>query len=147
MAVYEMTNVLSEEEERFFEAVQEGDLITEKWREAKNENGNGALALAACYGQVEAVKYLHSRGFDLNKTGEKKCTALHFAAEAGEVDVADYLLSQGVNFDVQDEDGDTPFLHASFGGQIGVMEQRMQHPRKGQERKWGIGRGRYEWPC
>ena len=34
--------------------------------------GIGALALAAMRGHVEAVKYLHSKGFDLNETHEVK---------------------------------------------------------------------------
>ncbi|GHT20696.1 hypothetical protein FACS189419_00260 [Planctomycetales bacterium] len=73
-----------------------------------------SLHIAANNGNVAVVKYLVSKGADVNAKTESGGTLLHVAAAWNEnVEVAKYLVSKGADVNAKTESGFTP-LHAAI---------------------------------
>lgn len=72
-----------------------------------NEEGWPLLCMAAFGDNVDQVKWLLSRGVDVNATTPLKSTPLHFAAMSNFVAVGKVLLEAGAKSDLLDEYGYT----------------------------------------
>ena len=89
--------------------------------DAKNNDDETSLHLAARNGRASVVATLLARGADVNAKDEDDDTPLHFAAEGGHASVAAALLAAaGVSVNAKNEDGATPLHFAAQGGHAAV---------------------------
>ena len=86
--------------------------------EAKDENGNPALALAAEGGHLDALKLLHKHGANLDAADSIGGTALMNAVINGRADCAETLLEWGADKDAVDSDGWTALHCAAKYGRL-----------------------------
>jgi ankyrin repeat protein len=96
-----------------------------------NEWNMTALGGAAYHGHVEVVKYLLSKGAEVDTRIVDNWTALGWAASNGHVKVCKVLLEAGadVNAECEGEDpGDTPLTSASFEGHTKLLELLVAQP-------------------
>lgn len=63
------------------------------------EKGISHLMVAAIYGQLEMIKFLLSKGFDINEKDEHGRNAFFWAAMFGQVQVLKFLIEKGANTD------------------------------------------------
>ncbi len=104
------------------QAAKEGDLakvkaLLEKNTDlinAKNENGQTPLHIAASGGQLAVVEFLISQGADINLRQNNGATALHFACFGGHRDVVEWLIDNGADVNSKDNNGLTPLRVAVF---------------------------------
>lgn len=82
--------------------------------EAKADNGNTALMMAAFRQNKAAVQALLAHGAHVNQPG---WTALHYAAAAGADDILPLLLAEHSNVDAESPSGMTPLMMAAREGQ------------------------------
>jgi len=99
-------------------------------------NGLQAIHVAAGFGQLAIMKYLVSRGANVNsRRGStmpdgteinndkiKGPTPLHFAASNGHIQVVEYLLERGADPDIEDQYGCTPIDIALAQGYIDIYK-------------------------
>jgi ankyrin repeat protein len=89
---------------------------------ARNKNNNGALALAALKGQMDAIQFLvniaHLPINDKNNSGQ---IALQSSCVYGDANVCQLLLEMKADVESQDDYGYTPFLTASHFGHVNVL--------------------------
>jgi len=112
------------------QAAKEGDLAkvkallekNEDLAEAKNKKGETPLHSAASGGQLEVVKFLVSKGVDINLKENNGATALHLACYYGHRDAVEWLIDHGADKDVGDGDGSTPIFWAVHGGHKNIVE-------------------------
>ena len=85
--------------------------------EARNENDESPLMLAAIRGQRDLVHKLVARDADVNKPG---WTPLHYAASStastGQVEIMKLLLDKYAFIDAQSPNGTTPLMMAAMYG-------------------------------
>ncbi len=73
------------------------------------EDNNKTILMYACWvGNLEAVKYLVSKGADVNAQDSGGATALHLAAWKGFTPIALYLIDNGASGSTMSKDGMTP---------------------------------------
>lgn len=71
---------------------------------------------ACTQGDMTIIKYLHSKGADINSSSEIGRTALSKACFLGRIDIVEYLLNcKQVNMNNKDKKGRTPLHNAVFG--------------------------------
>jgi len=104
-------------------------------------NGLQAIHVAAGFGQLAIIKYLVSRGANVNcRRGStmpdgteinndkiKGPTPLHFAASNGHAQVVDYLLERGADPDMEDQYGCTPIDIALAQGYTDIYKSLMEY--------------------
>ncbi len=108
----------------FFEAARKGkvsvlnSLLSSKrvTPDLVDERGVTALMVAASEGQVGAVKFLLSRGAQINSVDNQGTTALIWAAFKGNEAVVRELVNRGANIHIARKDGDTAYKVASRWG-------------------------------
>ncbi|MDB5775051.1 MAG: hypothetical protein JWP38_1184 [Herbaspirillum sp.] len=83
--------------------------------EARSNNGDNALMIAAYKGNVGAVKALLEKGAEVNRPG---WTALHYASTIGNNDIVALLLDASAYIDAESPNGTTPIMMAAGGGHI-----------------------------
>lgn len=75
------------------------------------QNHGFTLLHWACYwGDMKVVKYLVTRGANINAGKGKEKTPLHIAAYQGDFKIIKYLISKGADPNAKDDSGNTP-LH------------------------------------
>lgn len=82
--------------------------------EARADNGDTALMIAAYRHKLAAVQALLARGAHVNQPG---WTALHYAAASGDEAIARLLLAQGAERDARSPNRMTPLMLAAREGQ------------------------------
>ena len=98
-----------------------------------NSGGTGhtPLIYAARAGHVDIVRYLLSKGANVNrKTTGMQATALHRAAGQGNVEIVKLLLEYGADPCAQDCDGETPLHKAGKGSHKEVYDIIIQKAGK-----------------
>lgn len=104
-------------------------------------NGLQAIHVAAGFGQLAILKYLITRGANVNcRRGStmpdgteinndkiKGPTPLHFAASNGHIQVVDYLLERGADPDIEDQYGCTPIDIALAQGYTDIYKSLMEY--------------------
>ena len=89
--------------------------------EKENHDHLPPIYLAACYGQLEVVKYLYDKYYaDDPSKDDKILEALTSAAECGHLEVVKYLASQR-NLDINQGDS-TPLTAAARQGHLDVVK-------------------------
>jgi len=84
--------------------------------------GNTPLSLAAENAHIEVVKYLESKGSDINHRNKFENTPLILAARAGHLEVVKYLESKGLDINHKNNAEDTPLSLAAFNGHLEVVK-------------------------
>jgi ankyrin repeat protein len=120
---------------RYFQAIEEGNdeevsrlldadpTLLEK----EHPNGDKPLAIAAAAEQLGMMKLLVQRKADINASGRRGVTALHYAANGGLKEMVAFLLSKGAQARCRDMDGETPLRYAFGMVQARVMQLLLQH--------------------
>ena len=118
----------AELKKRFLKAAESGDtavferLLTRADIEARDDDNDTALILAATGGQVSIVKALLETRADVDATSNSRATALSRASENGHAEVAKLLLTAGANVNPKNADGLTPLALACTNGHLKVAE-------------------------
>lgn len=74
------------------------------------------LHVAAAHGQLAVVKYLCSKGIDVNRNGGiAGGTALHLASSDGHYDIVEYLLDQNATMDISEPERNPLFGAIHWG--------------------------------
>ena len=107
--------------EKFYDAVQEGDLETVKKIVESGTNvneqdifGYPPLNHAVACGHKAIAEYLISKGADIHGKDKEWCTPLHMAAFWGSKEIADILLQEGADVNALNKSKTTP-LHSAAG--------------------------------
>ena len=81
--------------------------------------GTTGLMYAAAWDEVEAVKWLLSRGAD-HRTRDRSSgrTALIYAAAKGRISVIEALIEHGASLETRDVESDTALMYAVIGGAL-----------------------------
>lgn len=88
-----------------YETCTEGD--------PEENNGSTPLQLAARYGHLEVVKYLTTKGANINsEDASNNFSPLFLASREGHLKVVEYLVQTGANLESSEKGGCTP-LHAA----------------------------------
>ena len=91
-----------------------------------DHSGETPLHTASRNGHLSVVKYLISRGADVNKADNSGYTPLHTASMDGHLPVVEYLMSHG-DLNPADNDGWTPLLIGSMDGHLLIVNYFIQH--------------------
>ena len=92
--------------------------------DSKDAAGQTALMYAAETGRMEIVKYLVSKGADVNakSRGFGRGTALIYAAASNRTEVMKYLLAQGADIDAVSNHNETALIWASAQGHTDAVK-------------------------
>ena len=90
---------------------------------AKTEEGESPLHLAANRGHKEIIELLIARGADVDAKGDSGRTPLHVAAQKGHKEIIELLIAKGADVDAKGgwKEG-TPLLYAATYGHKEVVE-------------------------
>ena len=84
--------------------------------EVRGEFGYTALILASRNGYLSMVKFLISKGANVNAHSDLKRTAMMQAIRGGgHLEVIKYLYSKGANVNAADRNKETPIMYAARG--------------------------------
>jgi ankyrin repeat protein/TPR repeat protein len=119
----------------FFDAVRAGD--TEKVQallkadpklvQARTDDGNTALHLAALEGQAAVAQLLLAAGAQVNAPGLREETPLHMAMYDGHRELAELLLASNANVNARNTAGETPLHLAARKGHRELAELLLEH--------------------
>lgn len=87
--------------------------------EAKSDNGDTALMIAAYLRNQSAVQALLDHDAEVNNPG---WTALHYAAAAGDVEIIKLLLDKSAYIDAESPNKTTPLMMAARAGQFSSVK-------------------------
>jgi ankyrin repeat protein len=94
---------------------------------ARSNNGNTPLWLAAFYGLVDIIKALLANNADVNLARNDGSTPLFVAAQNSHLDVAKLLLAYGADVNLAKDDGTTPLFVAAQEGHLDVVKLLLAH--------------------
>lgn len=83
---------------------------------SENTEATNNLLESAAKGDLQGVKEALDNGADINGTGDKGYTALHWTASRGHSDCVQYLLEKGADCNKQDSAGNTALHVAAMHG-------------------------------
>ena len=95
---------------------------TEHGAEAVDDDGAGAMHLAATGGHLNVVRLLLGRGFAPDKLDTVGRSPLYFAAREGHCEVVEVLLAAGARAECVRDDGWSAFLIAVQEGHVRIAE-------------------------
>ena len=124
--------------------LQNGANMDAKTTEARNENNGGfsrrynffpeddltSMLMAARYGHLQIVKYLHENGVDINSKNNKNESALFLASFNGHFQVVKYLHEKGADVNQRSSDiktNITPLAISARHGHLNVVEYLVQN--------------------
>jgi len=87
--------------------------------------GATALLYAACFGQLEIVRFLLSAGAEVNIFGGE-CTPLQLAMSGG-LPIVKELIASGVNLNARNRYGETGLMYAAARGDGDIVELLLSH--------------------
>lgn len=96
---------------------------------AFSADGFPVVALAAVFGHLEVVRYLASRGADIDavSTNGTGYTALTGAVAGGHTAIVNWLLQHGANANYRYAAGYAPLLTASANGHLEIVKLLLAH--------------------
>ena len=89
---------------------------------ARNNEGDTMLLLAASSGKKDIVEWLLAKGADVNAKGMDEETPLHRAAYSGEKDIAELLLAKGADVKARNREERAPLRMAVGRGNKDIAE-------------------------
>ena len=90
---------------------------------ANKVSGVNSLHLATVQGDIEIIKAILSRGFDINIKCSEGLTSLMIAAFTKKVTVVDYFFDNGADPTLRDSFGRTCLHYASQGGDVTIIKK------------------------
>ena len=87
-----------------------------------DDDGFSLLHMAAINGQLDTVKYIISKGVDINPKDSCGHTPLHMAADKGKLDVVKYIMEKLEDKSPTDNFGNTPLHMAADSRQLIVFK-------------------------
>lgn len=111
------------------EAPHVSDAIVEKWLK-DGLDLNSALNGAVLGSDLERVRFLLSKGADVNSRDGLGQSVLDVAAEQRDMDVLAELLDAGANIEVRDNDGWTPLMHAAARDNVPAIQLLVSYKAK-----------------
>ena len=90
---------------------------------ARNDDDDTMLILAATEGKLETVKVLLENHADPNLKGHNDDTAMHWAAGNGYDDIVDELRKKGARLNEINAEGRTPLIDAIKAGKVAVASK------------------------
>ena len=100
----------------------EGDITS-----SDSEHNHCSVYSASQKGQLDIVRSLLDRGYDVNDRNTHRETALDVASRYGELEVARLLIERGADVDARDRGGWTPLITALEYGQLEVARLLLDH--------------------
>jgi quinoprotein dehydrogenase-associated probable ABC transporter substrate-binding protein len=94
------------------EAPHVGDAVVENWLK-QGLDVNSALNGAVLAGDLERIRFLMSKGANVNSRDGLGQYPIHIATEQRDMDVLAELIDDGANVEARDRDGWTPLMHAA----------------------------------
>lgn len=94
---------------------------------AKDNNGNTALTLAAYYNNLDKVKQSIADGADVNAKNNSGNTALLWAAANKNLDMVKYLIEYGADINAQNNYGNTAFIRAVLSKNLDMVKYLIEH--------------------
>ncbi|CAC5416768.1 DAPK [Mytilus coruscus] len=88
---------------------------------ATNKHGETALHMAASGGHTEIIKYLQSKGADVNVVDKNVDGLIYWAARQGQLEVIKYLKEENVSLDTQNKSGESALHVAARYGHSAVI--------------------------
>ncbi len=98
-----------------------GDAQVEKWL-AQGLDVNSALNGAVLAGDLERIRFLMSKGADVNSRDGLGQYIIHVAAEQRDMDVLAELIDDGANIEARDNDGWTALMHAAAQDNVPAIQ-------------------------
>ncbi|MGX2981911.1 ankyrin repeat domain-containing protein [Helicobacter sp. 23-1045] len=92
---------------------------------------SNALNIASYQGHLEIVKYLISKGANVNAKDSFGWTALISASSNGKLELVKYLISKGADVKAKSNDGYTALMSASFDGHLEVVKVLVESSKSG----------------
>lgn len=116
--------------EKLHDVVTEGNMadVKKAVEETKDinvldEKGYTALHWAAMSGELDAAKFLISKGADVNARGSiSGYTPLHWAAAFGKLDLVKLLIEKGADVNARGKDNETPLDKAKFVEKADIVD-------------------------
>jgi TIR domain/Ankyrin repeats (3 copies) len=90
--------------------------------EARNNQGDSPLLMAARSKKLDAAKLLIARGANLEDKDNQGDTPLIAACTVGSPELAQLLVDKGADINARDEIGATPLMYASLAGNTAIIE-------------------------
>ena len=123
-------NLLPDYEPNIFKACSSGKLTSVEWLiekdqqdpNTKDRDGNTLLHYSCENGHFPIVKYLISKGVDIETTNHERKTPLHIATEHNNLPIIKYLISKGAKIDAQNSNSRTPLHIATEKGFLPIVE-------------------------
>ncbi len=128
---------LNDFEDKFLNAVWDGDVETVEEMLADGENpnkrdayGNNPMTLAGFAGQTEVAGVLLQYGADIQSSDDSGMTPLHCATYYDRLDTARFLLAQHADVTAMDQFGQTPLDLAEQKGFSEMAELLKEHEER-----------------
>ena len=100
------------------------ELVTFFWDKVDIEKSNKGLTTLLCCAasnnNINMVKYLLGKGFDINEDLSGSGTALHYAVSFGTIELVELLISNGADINALDYKFQTPLMEAASCGKIDI---------------------------
>ncbi len=93
-------------------------LVNENFLHGRDSKGNTPLMGAVLNKDVGLVRYLVSKGSDIDAKNNSQVTALSFAAVAGDKEILSILIQAKANLNMQSEEGETALSFSIAHGNI-----------------------------
>ena len=88
----------------------------------KGYEGRTSLSTAASCGHLDVVKYILSKGANINMVDNSKYTPLHAASKEGHLHVVEYLVNAGADINAASHNSYTPLSTALIKGRQRIVE-------------------------
>ena len=90
--------------------------------ESKTSKGHTPLMVAACYGELHAVKQFLEKGASVAYENNRGWNTLHIVAEGGDTDVISLIHTHLPNVESKTGEGLTPLMVAAFTGKLHAVK-------------------------